>query len=236
MRRELWMKAFQSTLPVLFGYVPLGMAFGFMMSTAGYAPYVSFSMSAFVYAGSAQYLAVTMFAQNASLLTMFAMVFFLNIRQMVYGLSLLDLYRGAGAAKPYLIFALTDEAYALLVGAELPAGEARKPYLLLVTALCQTYWVTGTVLGALAGAFIHINTKGMDFMLTALFLVLSIDLVKKYKTWEPFALGAVAGVLGLVLGGQALMMPVALLIILAALSLFRGYFEAKLRPREGAGA
>jgi 4-azaleucine resistance transporter AzlC len=236
MRRELWAKAFQTTLPVLFGYVPLGMAFGFMMSAAGYTPWVSASMSAFMYAGSAQYLAVTMFAQNASLVTMFAMVFFLNIRQMVYGLSLLDLYRGAGLVKPYLIFALTDEAYALLVGAELPKGEARKPYLLLVTALCQTYWVTGTVLGALAGAFIHINTKGMDFMLTALFLVLTIDLFKKYRTWEPFALGGLAGILALILGGQALMMPVALAIILAALSFFRGFFEAKLNGREGAGA
>jgi 4-azaleucine resistance transporter AzlC len=228
MRRELWSKAFSSTLPVLFGYVPLGMAFGFMMSAAGYRPYVSFSMSAFLYAGSAQYLAVTMFAENASLLTMFAMVFFLNIRQMVYGLSLLDLYRGAGAYKPYLIFALTDEAYALLVGAELPKGEARRPYLVLITAFCQCYWVAGTVLGALAGAFIHINTKGMDFMLTALFLVLAIDLFKKYKTWEPFALGALAGILALLIGGQALMMPVALLLILTVLILLRGFFETKL--------
>lgn len=232
MRRELWTRAFVKTLPVLFGYVPLGMAFGFMMSAAGYAPFVSFSMSAFVFAGSAQYLAVTMFAQNASLLTMFAMVFFLNIRQMVYGLSLLELYRDAGAFKPYLIFALTDEVYAIMVGAELPAGEARKPYLTLVTALCQGYWVAGTMLGALAGAFIHINTKGLDFMLTALFLVLTIDLAKKYKTWEPFALGGLAGVLALILGGQALMMPLALALILAALIVFRGGFEAKLTGRE----
>jgi len=232
---ELWGKAFQTTLPVLFGYVPLGMAFGFMMSAAGYRPHVSFSMSAFVYAGSAQYLAVTMFQENASLLTMFSLVFFLNIRQMVYGLSLLDLYRGAGWYKPYLIFALTDEAYALLVGAELPKGKARKPYLMLITAMCQCYWVSGTVLGALAGAFIRINTKGMDFMLTALFLVLSIDLMKKYRTWEPFALGAAAGVVALAVGGQALMMPVALALILAALSLFRGFFEAKLQAKEGAG-
>ncbi len=236
MRRENWAKAFTSTLPVLFGYVPLGMAFGFMMSAAGYAPYVSFSMSAFMYAGSAQYLAVTMFAQNASLLTMFVMVFFLNIRQMVYGLSLLDLYRDAGAYKPYLIFALTDEAYALLVGADLPQGEARKPYLFLITLLCQCYWVAGTVLGALAGAFIHIKTQGMDFMLTALFLVLTLDLVKKYRTWEPFALGALAGILALAAGGQALMMPIALVIILAALILFREFFEAKLQTKGGTGA
>jgi len=236
MRRELWAKAFAGTLPVLFGYVPLGMAFGFMMSAAGYAPHVSLSMSAFVYAGSAQYLAVTMFAENASLITMFAMVFFLNVRQMVYGLSLLDLYRDAGAMKPYLIFALTDEAYALLVGAELPKGEARRPYLLLVTALCQCYWVAGTLLGALAGAFIRINTRGMDFMLTALFLVLAIDLFKKYRAWEPFALGGFAGILALIVGGEALMMPVALAIVLAALSLFRGFFEAKLHARGGAGA
>lgn len=233
MRRELWTKAFADTLPVLFGYVPLGMAFGFMMSAAGYAPYVSSSMSVFMYAGSAQYLAVTMFAENASLITMFAMVFFLNIRQMVYGLSLLELYRGAGAWKPYLIFALTDEAYALLVGAQLPEGKARKPFLTLITALCQAYWVAGTALGALAGAYLRINTKGMDFMLTALFLVLAIDLYKKYRTWEPFALGALAGIAALMAGGPALMMPVALFIILAALSLFRGFFEAKLTAKEG---
>ena len=125
---------------------------------------------------------------------------------------------------------------ALLVGAELPKGEARKPYLVLITALCQCYWVAGTVLGALAGAFIHINTKGLDFMLTALFLVLAIDLFKKYRAWEPFALGAVAGVLALLVGGQALMMPVALAIVLAVLSLFRGFFESKLDARGGAGA
>ncbi len=231
MRRELWIKALVGTLPVLFGYVPLGMAFGFMMSAAGYAPHVSLSMSAFVYAGSAQYLAVTMFTQNASLLTMFALVFFLNIRQMVYGLSLLDLFRDAGPCRPYLIFALTDEVYALLVGADLPSGAARKPYLALVTALSQLYWVAGTALGALAGAFIHINTKGLDFMLTALFLVLTIDLARKVRVWEPFALGALAGVAALALGGQHLMMPVALLIILASLSLFRNFFEARLGRR-----
>ncbi len=234
MRRTLWTKALSATLPVLFGYVPLGMAFGFLMSSAGYRPFVSAAMSLFMYAGSAQYLAVNLFLENAPLLTMFMMVFFLNIRQMVYGLSLIDLYRGAGAYKPYLIFALTDEAYALLVGAELPEGKERAPYLALVTALCQSYWVLGTVLGALAGAFIRINTAGMDFMLTALFLVLTIDLIRKYRIWEPFALGALAGVIGLAAGGQTLMMPVALLIVLAALILFRKFFEARLSGGEGA--
>ncbi len=233
MRRKLWTRALIDTLPVLFGYVPLGMAFGFMMSAAGYAPGVSLSMSAFVYAGSAQYLAVTLFTRDAPLLTMFALVFFLNIRQMVYGLSLLDLFRDAGPWRPYLIFALTDEVYALLVGAKLPSGEARRPYLALVTVLSQFYWVAGTALGALAGAFIHINTKGLDFMLTALFLVLTLDLARKVRTWEPFALGALAGAAGLALGGQNLMMPVALLIILAALGLFRGFFEARMN-RSGA--
>ena len=234
MRRTLWTKALSATLPVLFGYVPLGMAFGFLMSSAGYRPFVSAAMSLFMYAGSAQYLSVNLFLENAPLLTMFMMVFFLRIREMVYGLSLLDVYRGAGAYKPYLSFALTDEAYALLVGAELPGGKERAPYLALVTALCQSYWVLGTVFGALAGAFIRINTAGMDFMLTALFLVLTIDLIRKYRIWEPFALGALAGVIGLAAGGQALMMPVALLIVLAALILFRKFFEARLSGGEGA--
>lgn len=235
MRRDLWARALTQTLPVLCGYVPLGMAFGFMMSAAGYAPHVSLWMSVFVYAGSAQYLAVTMFAQNASLLTMFAMVFFLNIRQMVYGLSLLGLYRGAGRFKPYMIFALTDEAYALMVGADLPEGGDRSPFLFRLTLLCHLYWIAGTVLGAIAGALIRIDTKGMDFMLTALFLTLAIDLFKKYRTWTPFLLGAGAGALALAVGGQALMMPVALCVILAALVAFRRPFEARLAGEEAGG-
>jgi 4-azaleucine resistance transporter AzlC len=236
LRRDLWARAFHKTLPVLFGYVPLGMGFGFMMSSAGYPPLVSVLMSGFIYAGSAQYLAVTMFAQNASLATMFFMVFFLNIRQMVYGLSLIDTFHAAGTCRPYPIFALTDEAYALLVGTALPDGPDAQGYLFRLTALCHSYWVLGTVLGAVAGAFIRINTQGMDFMLTALFLVLAIDLYKKHRAIEPFALGAGAGVLALAVAGQALMMPVALAVILSALIAFRRYVEMRLPEEKGAGA
>ena len=196
-------------------------------------------MSALVYAGSAQFLAVMLFSAGAGLAEIFLTTLFLNIRHMVYGLSMLERFRGMGWARIYLIFGLTDEAYALYVGAEPGKGENEKTYLLWVCAFCHFYWVLGSVLGAALGSLVTVNTTGMDFSLTALFIVLAMDLWDRYRAFEPFLLGAVFGVLARVLLGEQAMMPGAIVGILGWLMIFRKHMEARLdagvrRMEEGA--
>lgn len=232
-RRELFSNAVRETLPIFFGYIPLGMAFGFMLSSAGYGAVVAGAMSLFMYGGSSQYLAVEMFASGTALYNMFLMVFFLSIRHMVYGLSLIEKFQGAGKYKPYLIYALTDEAYALFVAARLPEGKDRAPYMFLLSALCHGYWIAGTLIGSLLGGIVRFNTTGMDFVLTALFIVLTINLFAAYKTILPFAIGAGAGFLALLPGNDNLMMPIAIFLILFVLLIFRRPIEARLDRARG---
>ena len=239
LKKPAFRRAFRATLPVMFGYIPLGMAFGLLLSDAGYGLEAALGMSALVYAGSAQFLAVMLFSAGAGLAEIFLTTLFLNIRHMVYGLSMLERFRGMGWARIYLVFGLTDEAYALYVGAEPGKGENEKTYLLWVCAFCHFYWILGSVLGAALGRLVTVNTTGMDFSLTALFIVLAMDLWDRYRAFEPFLLGAVFGVLARVLLGEQAMMPGAIVGILGWLMIFRKHMEARLDAgvrRMGEGA
>lgn len=235
LNKEQISRAARETLPVFFGYIPLGIAFGFMMSSAGYGTLVSAAMSTFMYGGSAQYLAVEMFANGTTLFNMFLMVFFLSVRHIAYGLSLIEKFQGTGRYKPYMIAALTDEAYALLVAAQLPEGRARAPYMALISALCHSYWVMGSVLGGFLGGLLQFNTTGMEFVLTALFIVLALSLYATYRTPLPFLIGAGAGLIALLPGRDEWMMPIAIALILIVLIAFRGPIEAHLDCAQGKG-
>ncbi|NLG23946.1 MAG: branched-chain amino acid ABC transporter permease [Clostridiales bacterium] len=224
--------AAKTTLPVLFGYVPLGMAFGLLLADAGYGAGIGALMSAAMYAGSNQFLAIQLLRDHAPLIEMFAMALFLSARHVVYGLSLIERYRGAGRCRPYLIFALTDEVYGLMVGARPPEGGDERLWQFALSALCQSYWVLGSVLGGLLGAALSIDTKGMDFALTALFAVLAIDLLRGRGAVRPFAVGALCGALALAMPDRRLMMPLAIAAILLALIGLKKPIE---RGMEGGG-
>lgn len=190
---------FKTTLPVFFGYITLGIAFGLVLVEAGYPWWLSLVMSVFIYAGAAQFIAVGLFAAGTPLTAILITEALVNIRHIVYGLSLISQYRGTGKWKPYLIFALTDETYSLLTTVEVPENTKPETFYGLVSLMDQSYWVTGSLLGALIGNIIPFDLTGVDFALTALFAVLTIEQYLKTKDIVPILAGIITTILAILL-------------------------------------
>jgi len=180
---------FQTSLPVAFGYVPLGMAFGVLLVGLGYDWWWAPVMGLVIYAGSAQFLAVSLLAAGAGVVDAFVATLLLNLRHVFYGLTVLDRYRALGWGQGYAVFGLTDETFSLLAGE--PARERDRRFVLGVTGLNQGWWVAGCAVGALAGGSLPFHTQGLAFSLTALFAVLLVEQWK--KQFQPIpAAGALA--------------------------------------------
>lgn len=186
-------KALIDTIPVMTGYIVLGIGFGIIMSTNGYSVWWSLAMSLFIYAGSMQYAAIGLLTGGASLITCALTTLMVNARHLFYGISMVDRYKNTGKAKPYLIFALTDETYALVCdGKEDMEPKERKKYFLYTSIFDQFYWVSGSFLGALIGVYITFDTAGIDFALTALFITIFTDQWMKASNKAPAVIGLVA--------------------------------------------
>ena len=190
MNRNALSAAFPVTVPVLMGYLAIGMAFGFMLQAIGYNYIWAFFMSLTIYAGSGQYLGVQLLNTHAALGTVALMTLLINFRHLVYGLSMLEKFRGMGLRKFYMIFSLTDETYALLSSVQVPAGVEPRSFYFSIALLDHSYWILGSVIGAVAGALLPIDTTGIDFAMTALFVVIAVDQWKAYKKHLPALLGA----------------------------------------------
>lgn len=175
MARGAWrtMKAaFPVTIPVLTGYLFLGTAFGVLLASKGYGAGWALLMSVTVYAGSMQFVAAGLLAGGFHPLTAALVTLLVNARHIFYGLSMLDTYRGMGREKPYMVFALTDETFALLRTAKPPRGIPVRGFRLAIAAMNHGYWVLGSVLGGLLGAAFPFDTRGIEFVMTALFVVI----------------------------------------------------------------
>ena len=190
------------TLPVMAGYIVLGIGFGILSQKNGYGIWWALSMSVFVYAGSMQYVAVGLLSAGASLITAAFTTLMVNARHLFYGISMVDAYKDAGKRKPYLIFGLTDETYSLVCTGDYPKGVDRYSYCMCVSLLNQLYWITGTLLGVAAGNLIPIDTKGIDFSMTALFITVFVEQWRSTKNHIPAMVGVVASVLCLLLFGR----------------------------------
>ncbi|MDX9802171.1 MAG: AzlC family ABC transporter permease [Spirochaetia bacterium] len=186
--------AFKTTIPVLFGYVPIGMAYGFLLVKTGLEWYWAPLMCIIIFAGAAQFLALSLFAQQKSAVEMAIAVFLINARHMVYGISLLERFSLFKWAKPYLIYGLTDETYALLTTVDPPEWCDHERFDFWITLFNQSYWTAGSTIGALIGSVIMWDAPGLDFALTALFIVLLVEQIKALKRPGPF-IAAAAGVL-----------------------------------------
>ncbi len=196
-------------MPVLFGYVPLGFAFGMLFGQLGYEWYFATLMSVAVYAGAAQFMAVGLLAAGTGILEIGLATLLLNSRHMFYGLSMAARFPPGGIARGYLIFGLTDETYSLL--SSMPASlHPATAFNVSVTALNQLYWVVGCTLGAVLGTELPVNTEGLDFVLIALFVVLAIEQAKTVRQWRPFVLAAVAALAAVLVAGMEHMLVVAL--------------------------
>ena len=227
MDRKALAAAFPATLPVLLGYLAIGIAFGLMLEAIGYNFIWAFFMSLTVYAGSGQYLGVSLLAASAALGEVAHMTLLINFRHLVYGLSMLEKFRGMGIRKLYMIFSLTDETYALLASAQAPVGVDPHNYYFSIAILDHCYWVVGSIIGGMLGAALPINTQGIDFAMTALFVVIAVDQWKSYKSHLPALIGAGAALLFLLLIGQEQMLLPALGVIVAALLALRDRLDEK---------
>lgn len=208
--------AVKATLPIMFGYVPLGMAFGVLFQNLGYPWFLAPVMGVFVYAGAAQFMAVGLLAAHAGLVEVAVSTFILNSRHMFFGASVLSRYRASGLRKLYLIFGLTDETYSLVTSSPVPEGLDATRFYLAVTALNQSYWVLGCAVGALAGSEFRFDSRGMEFALTALFVVLVIEQWRSVRRPFPFVAAFLAGLLALGLFPEHMLLA-ALTLTMAAL-------------------
>ena len=231
MDRKSLAAAFPVTVPVLMGYLAIGMAFGFMLQAIGYNFIWAFFMSLTIYAGSGQYLGVTLLSTCAALGTVALMTLLINFRHLVYGLSMLEKFKGMGWRKFYMIFSLTDETYALLASAQAPVGVNPRNFYFAIALLDQSYWIIGSVIGGVAGALIPVDTTGIDFAMTALFVVIAVDQWKAYQKHLPALMGGLVTILFLIiLGqwfGQQQMLIVSLGIIVVILLVLRDKLEDK---------
>lgn len=211
--------AFPKTTPVMVGYLFLGAAYGILMSVNGFGVWWAMAMSIFVFAGSLQYVGVNLLVAAASPLTAFLMALMVNARHLFYGISMLGKYRDLGRGKAYLIFGLTDETFSVVCNEQIPEDISPKHFYLWVTLLDQCYWVLGTLLGAAAGSLITFNTKGLDFALTALFVVIFTEQWMSVKDHKPAAAGVLCSVLCLLLFGPDAFIIPAMLVILFVVSM-----------------
>ena len=214
--RTTFRRAFVATLPVMAGYMVLGITFGILLRDKGYGLPWAFAMSFFIFAGSLQFVAVNLLATGASLISTALMTLLVNARHLLYGISMLGRYRGIGKAKSYLIFALTDETYALVCNGA-PAGTDEKAYYLLVTAMDHCWWVTGSVLGSLIGSALTINTRGIDFAMTAFFVTIFTEQLITLPDRIPAAIGVGASVFCLVIFGPSGFLIPSMVLISALL-------------------
>lgn len=225
--KSITKRAFLDTIPVLTGYIVLGIGFGIVLGTKGYDVKWSFLMSTFIYAGSMQFVAIDFLGTGASLITVALTTLMVNCRHLFYGISMVDKYKDAGIEKPYIIFALTDETYSLVCDEKDIDSSQKRKYRFLVSVFDQCYWITGSVIGSLLGMIIPFDVTGIDFALTALFLTV---LVEQWLTGKEH-IYAIVGILSsvvclLIFGSDNFLIPSMAVITLALTVLKRFRKEA----------
>ena len=221
MNKTVIRKAFLDTVPVMTGYVFLGFGFGIVMHQSGYGGLWPVAMSLFIYAGSMQYMAVSLLTGGASLLTTALTTLVVNARHLFYGISMVDAYKGTGRKKPYMIFALTDETYSLVSQNQLPEEIPFHTYSLLVSLFDQCWWVGGTALGALAGDLLPLNFEGIEFVLTALFVTIFVEQWLSTKNHFPAVVGLAATAVCLLIFGKDFFLIPSMCLIAAILVMAR---------------
>ena len=209
------------------GYIVLGLGFGVLLQSKGYGVGWALAMGGLIYAGSMQYVAIDLLAGGASLISAALMTLMVNARHLFYGISMLERYKDTGAAKPYLIFALTDETYSVVCSGDVPDGVDRKKYYFWVSLLDQFYWVVGCVAGALLGSVLPFDTTGIDFSMTALFLVVMVEQWRSTRDHTPTLVGLGVSLVCLLIFGSSNFLIPSMIGITVALTLLRGTMEKR---------
>lgn len=220
--KKIIKKAFFNSLPVFAGYLFLGFGFGIIAEGAGYGIIWAFFMSLFIYAGSMQYVSVSLLTSGASLISVAITTLMVNARHLFYGITMIEPYKKAGKLKPYLMFSLTDETYSLVCEGKAPEGCDFHKYSFFLSMFNQSYWILGSTLGALVGTLFSFNTKGVEFAMTALFVTVFVEQWKSTKDHVPAIIGAASALVCLfIFGSESFLIPTMIVISIALLLMKR---------------
>lgn len=224
-RKKAFRAAFPHTIPIFAGFWFLGMTYGIYMNVSGFSFWYPMLMSLFIFAGSMEFVAVNLLLGAFDPLQALAMTLMINARHLFYGISMLDRYRGQGWKKIYLIFGMCDESFSINYTAEIPEDVDSGWFMLFVTLLNHFYWFFGATLGGVFGSFIHFNTEGLDFVMTAMFVVIFLEQWLKERKHYTAVIGVLASVVCLLICGSDSFLIPTMVCILLLLTLFRKPIE-----------
>ena len=212
--------ALPHTLPIFAGFWFLGLTYGIYMNVSGFSFWYPCLMSLTIFAGSMEFVTVALLLGAFNPLQALALTLMINARHLFYGISMLDKYKGSGWKKPYLIFGMCDESFSINYTADIPADIDRGWFMFFVTLLNHLYWFSGATLGGIFGSLIHFDTKGLDFVMTAMFVVIFMEQWMKEKQHKSALIGLGVSLACLILFGAGNFIIPAMSAILAALTIF----------------
>ena len=226
--RRAFRAAFPHTIPIFAGFWFLGMTYGIYMNVSGFSFIYPMLMSITIFAGSIEFVTVNLLLGAFNPLQAFAMALMINARHLFYGLSMLEKYRGYGWRSFYLIFGMCDESFSINYTASIPKDMDKGWFMFFVTLLNHFYWFSGSTLGGIFGSLIHFDTKGLDFVMTAMFVVIFLEQWLKEKNHISSLLGLALSLLCLIAFGADNFIIPSMLAILAVLSFIRKPLEARI--------
>jgi len=217
--------AFPHTIPIMTGFLFLGMTYGIYMNVSGFSFWYPMLMSMTIFAGSMEFVTVSMLLGGFHPLEALTMTLMINARHLFYGISMLDKYKGTGVKKLYLIFGMCDESFSINYTANIPEDVDKGWFMMWVTVLNQFYWVLGSTLGGLFGSLLKFNTEGLSFVMTALFVVIFLEQWIKEKNHTSAVVGIVLSVLCLVIFGKDSFIIPAMFSILVVMTFLKKVME-----------
>lgn len=223
--KKAFKAAFPYTVPIFAGFWFLGITYGIYMNVSGFPFWYPMIMSVAIFAGSMEFVAANMLLGAFNPIQAFFMTLMINARHLFYGISMLDKFKGTGKKKGYLIYGMCDETFSVNYSADIPKDVDRGLFMFFVTLLNQLYWVTGATLGGLFGSLIKFNTAGLDFAMTAMFVVIFTNGWIKEKNHTSSLLGLGLSALCLIIFGADDFIIPAMAAILAALTALRGTLD-----------
>ena len=201
------------SLPICAGFLFLGASSGILMTAKGFSPIYPFIMSLFIFAGSMEFVTINLLLSSFHPLSAFLLTLMVNARHLFYGISMLEKYQGTGRKKAYLIFGMCDESFSINCSAKIPQGIDKGWYMFFVTLFNHIYWVFGATVGAILGKWIPMNIKGIEFVMTALFVVIFLKQWQETQNHKPACSGLIITVFCLLLfGAENFLIPALLLI------------------------
>lgn len=228
MRRKAFKAALPRTLPILVGFAFLGMSYGLLMRSKGFSFIYPMFMSMFIFAGSMEFVTANLLLADFNPIYAFLLALMVNARHLFYGISMLEKFDGTGWKKPYLIFGICDETFSINCTADLPPDVDKGWFMFFVTLLNQIYWVVSSTVGSLLGYVIHFNTKGIEFVMTALFVVMFLGQWDKKENRVPALVGLIGTAVCLPIFGSKYFIVPAMVLIVAAFAIGK-----KIEDREG---